>query len=248
MGFSLTTIAKFYDQEAKSEYDVGYSTPLCKAEDAIVKEVAKPLESGTPPDELRLDIGCGTGRYLEWFSPTNYLGIDVSSEMIKLATKRFSKARFETGDMHKLPTPSSSVGFLISLFGPVSYSLNPDVLFEEFNRVLKPGRKFLIMPYTFRIKNNFFLGSYCTAVNPNIPKRFYKKEELTKLLAKAGFSNIKVHGISFLGNFLETLAGKMRLNVSEAFYYHFLKLDILLNYILPPQFARHMVVTGEKTL
>lgn len=242
----LTTIAKFYDQEAKSEYDVGYSTPLCKAEDAIVKEIAKPPETKTPPNELRLDIGCGTGRYLEWFSPTNYLGIDVSPEMIKLAEKRFPKAKFETGDMHKLSIPSNSVGFLISLFGPVSYSLKPDILFKEFNRVLKSGGKFLIMPYTFRIKNNFFLGPYCTAVNPDIPKRFYTKEEIVLLLTKAGFSNIKVCGVSFLGNFMECIAGKLHLKISEQIYYYFLKMDVLLNHIIPAQFARHVVVTGQK--
>lgn len=246
MATSLATIANFYDQEAKSEYDVGYSTPLCKAEDTVVKELAKPLENSIPTEDLRLDIGCGTGRYLEWFSPVNYLGIDVSPEMIKIARKRFPKVRFETGDEHKLPTPNNSVGLLVSLFGPISYSLEPDKLFKEFYRVLKLGGKFLLMPYSFRVKNNFFVGPYSTATNKDITKKFYTREEITQYLTKSGLSNIKVYGVSFLGNFLETFAGKVGLKVSESIYYRFLKFDFLLNYVLPPQFARHMVVTGMK--
>ncbi len=41
-----------------------------------------------------LEIGCGPGIIVRYLPPSDYLGFDLSPEYIKLAQRRFPKARF----------------------------------------------------------------------------------------------------------------------------------------------------------
>lgn len=47
-------------------------------------------------DKKVLDVGCGYGRLSDIF--TNYLGIDFSEEMIKLAREQYPNKRFEVAE------------------------------------------------------------------------------------------------------------------------------------------------------
>jgi RimJ/RimL family protein N-acetyltransferase len=50
-----------------------------------------------------LDIGCGTGDFFRWLNDRHiyvkYTGIDLSQDMIAIASKRFTEARFFVGDI-----------------------------------------------------------------------------------------------------------------------------------------------------
>jgi SAM-dependent methyltransferase len=52
-----------------------------------------------------LELACGSGALSRKFTEQNFdvLGVDLSPEMLILAEKRAPKARFELGDMRKLP-------------------------------------------------------------------------------------------------------------------------------------------------
>ena len=50
-----------------------------------------------------LDAGCGNGRLVNWLRQNKftgkYLGIDISSKLIKIAKKNFPKEKFEIADL-----------------------------------------------------------------------------------------------------------------------------------------------------
>src|SRR5680860_78440 len=54
--------------------------------------------------EKVLDLACGNGRLLESFKGRSiqYLGIDLSEELIKLARKNYPNNNFEVGDLMEL--------------------------------------------------------------------------------------------------------------------------------------------------
>jgi len=47
-----------------------------------------------------LDVGCGYGRMAHIFKPENYLGIDISKEIIKLAKEKEPNYKFEVQDIN----------------------------------------------------------------------------------------------------------------------------------------------------
>ena len=53
--------------------------------------------------ERVLDLACGSGRYTEMFECRDYVGVDFSSAMLRLAKKRYPEAHFVLADAFCLP-------------------------------------------------------------------------------------------------------------------------------------------------
>lgn len=90
---------------------------------------------------LVVDLGCGNGRDAEYFSrfTSQYLGIDASEEMIKLAQARNPKLKFLVGDIAASPLPPEID--LVVAFASLLH-LNPDELNKLLQNIslnLKPG-------------------------------------------------------------------------------------------------------------
>lgn len=124
--------------------------------------------------------------------------------MVNEAQKKYGKM-FMVTDMHHLPLPDDRFDTLISFYGPMSYSLNPQALIQEFARVVKPGGSLIVMPYTKRageartasiLERKVLTGDYSTATNPNIEKVFYSTEMLEELFKD--FDDVQITGINSL--------------------------------------------------
>lgn len=94
-----------------------------------------------------LDIGCGTGRIIPDLleKEAKVTGADVSTEMLKIAVKKFPNSTFVKADIRELPFKDDSFDIVISAF--VIVHLKQCELEEAFNevyRVLKPGGSFIL--------------------------------------------------------------------------------------------------------
>ena len=236
----LSKIASFYNTESNN-YDTGYSALVCKAEDHIVAEIIQPFLYGNV-----LDIGAGSGLLCEIATADNYYGIELSSGMTTLAKTKFPENNFSVADMHKLPFPDNFFDNIISLYGPISYSLSPSELIAEIKRVLKPGGHVALMPYTLRVGHGLDMGGYSTATEQNIEKKFYTEATAKELLA--GFAKTKVQGINFFLNTEIRFSQEMNDNNywTEESMIDFLKKERGFQDNLKPEMARHMIVTAQK--
>ena len=100
-----------------------------------------------------LDIGCGTGRFLDsvrqvWPRlPT--LGLDMSEAYIRHAKrqlKRWSRTSFVVGKAETIPLPENSQDAVTSIF--LFHELPPKIrriVFSECARVLKPGGRLVFI-------------------------------------------------------------------------------------------------------
>ncbi len=106
--------------------------------------VEKPAMESVLPDlgnKRVLMLGCGSGEealLLENHGATDLVGIDLSSESIRLARKSYPKHQFLVGDMHHLDFPDGKFDFVYSSL-TVHYSSDPLSVYEEVCRVLIPG-------------------------------------------------------------------------------------------------------------
>jgi len=119
----------------------------CEVENAIAE-----LLSDQPLGAL-LDIGTGTGRMLELFAPQadSAIGIDRSSEMLRLARVKLESAGIEgaslrQGDIYALPIAERSIDSII-LHQVLHYAQQPGAAIAEAARVLTPGGRLLVIDF-----------------------------------------------------------------------------------------------------
>ena len=86
-------------------------------------------------EKFIVDIGCGEGSHLSWFSKyvqAPLCGMDIAKEGIHQASVHFgNQALFFLGDLANLPFADESCGVLLNILTPSNY--------QEFMRVLAPG-------------------------------------------------------------------------------------------------------------
>jgi ubiquinone/menaquinone biosynthesis C-methylase UbiE len=110
--------------------------------------------AGRDQRKLRLlDIGCGTGRFLDFLKQTwprlPALGLDMSEPYLRHAKRhlrRWSKTNFVVGNAESLPLPDESQDAATSIF--LFHELPPKVrriAFRECARVLKPGGRLVLV-------------------------------------------------------------------------------------------------------
>ena len=142
-GGNTGKVAEAYDRAA-STYDIVYSTPRYRAENAVLRRRLD-FDLGTV-----LDIGCGTGLLLDIFKldPADYLGADISAGMLAIAQTKFPRHTFRQSDC-ALPLPvewKDRFDTVVSLFCAASYLPDPAPMFEQASRCLRPrGRTFFML-------------------------------------------------------------------------------------------------------
>ena len=151
-----------------------------------VSLIENELATANLPTQNVLDLGCGTGLYLEYCSPDGYVGLDLSKAMIRVAQSKFPAHRFIQGDMAGLPFPDASVDSVMSLFGSFSYCLTPHRCVEEMNRVLRPGGRVVVMAYGQRYIHR------TSHIAPHLPFWTYTARQLRHLFAP--FADVQRRG------------------------------------------------------
>lgn len=73
-------------------------------------------------DKKVLDVACGWGRFAGIFKPENYLGVDFSPEMIRIAKEKFPKYKFECLDFDQINDKDYDLVFEVISLGPMSLS------------------------------------------------------------------------------------------------------------------------------
>ena len=173
----MSNIKQAYSKWAPT-YDKELNPSILLEEDVVVK-----LVSASSKDRI-LDVGCGTGRYASRFSKGDYVGIDSSRNMLKVA-KRKVKGKFVLGDITDMPFPDKSFDKVVCCL-VISHFNKVDHVLKEMSRVLKDDGYIVLStlhPDTdftdFElVKFNFALSEY----EPNVIHSF---NYLTKSFLKA---------------------------------------------------------------
>jgi len=101
---------------------------------------------------ILVDIGTGTGRMIELFGPraTEAIGIDRSSEMLRLARAKLESAGVRSslrqGDMYALPL-ADQVADCVIIHQVLHYAHAPAAAIAEAARVLAPGGTLLVVDF-----------------------------------------------------------------------------------------------------
>lgn len=140
--------AQWFEANAR-QWDAIRSLHVAESEvEAAMAEVL-----GDEPVRHLIDIGTGTGRMLELFAgdAEAALGIDRSSEMLRLARVKLSErgldhAELRQADLYALPLDPGAADLAI-LHHVLHFAQTPDAAIAEAARVLAPGGRLLIVDF-----------------------------------------------------------------------------------------------------
>jgi ubiquinone/menaquinone biosynthesis C-methylase UbiE len=134
-----------------------------------------------------IEIGVGTGRFAG--SLSIQFGVDPSISMLKRALKRGIKVAGGVGE--HLPVADNSFDFVL-ITTTLCFLKDIEKTLTEIKRILKRSGN-IILAF---IDRNSFLGKRYIKKKENNPfykfAKFYSVEEVTKKLAKTGFSNPEI--------------------------------------------------------
>ena len=142
--------------EAANRYFAGHAIiwdqirSLHVAESEVERAIA--LALGRRPLGRLVDVGTGTGRMIELFGPraAQAIGIDRSSEMLRLARVKLEEAGIHSGlrqgDIYALPLADQSADTIL-IHQVLHYAHSPAAAIAEAGRVLASGGTLLIIDF-----------------------------------------------------------------------------------------------------
>lgn len=153
------------------QYDAAFSDPASLAENRSLFDIIGDVSS------LRvLDVGCGTGLFLDYCTPAFYTGIDPSQIMLN---RLLEKHPDYASSIIACPL-EAFVGWdydlVVCLFGAANY-IHPDAL-QSLPRLLRPGGRFFVMflapeyePVTYQRTSHTV--SHYNGVHAHLPGNHY---------------------------------------------------------------------------
>jgi len=142
----------------------------------------------TSPDQIFLDVGCASAPY-RVYVPGKYIGMDFTNDAYAEGVER----RVDLiGEAENIPMEGSSVDIV---FSRAAFFLATDhkKALAEFQRVLKPGGRIILMDYNRRTQRRFAkLGHAPSAPIPTIHKPCWTQWGLLRLVQRCGYRDAQI--------------------------------------------------------
>jgi len=151
-----------------------------------------------------LDAGCGTGNLLNLLNKKNknlqLYGIDISTEMLKIAKKKSTKINFKLRSVEKI----NEKGFYDYIFSSDAFHHyeNQDLAMQNFYTSLKKNGFLIVIDFNFGVFNYLF-----HKIEPGNNK-MNSSLEFRNLFKKYGFKEIKQKKVGIIN--LITIGKKKR--------------------------------------
>lgn len=168
-------IKRKYSKMAK-EYDAKrFGTLSGRIIDKKQKSVLIKFLKDIPQTAKILEVGCGSGRFLEFLEKMGYknvYGIDSSKEMLEIAGKK-TKATLKIGNVYKIPYGNNSFDVVFSVH-VLMHIQKPKKMIEEMIRVSK---NIVIFDITNKQSLSFAISKICKGYKP----KFYSVKNIKEM-------------------------------------------------------------------
>lgn len=143
-------------------------------------------------DKLYIDIGCGTGNYINALTERglSFIGVDPSDTMLKVAKQQNPNIEFLNSRVEKLPFNDTYFDGAITTF-TLHHWENVEIGLREINRILKPGAQFVMLSFTPEQMDRYWLRHYFPEMIKRSGEQVPDKDTQKQMLIDAGFSTVK---------------------------------------------------------
>ena len=217
-------IAQRYDRIATT-YDRSYRGPVQLAENGYI---LKRLRGIISYSDKVLDVGCGTGLFVDLMPSVSSTGLDVSPKMVEVARYRHPTADFRVGNIETWrPREGERWTSAVSLFGPFSHVVDVDRGLENMTSMLYQNSQVLLMIYGCAHTG---VSAFWDAGQPQPYRRSWRPEDAERVFGRH-LRDVRVEPV-FTGRGKSVRAQEWRARVMSRF----------------PRLAHnahHLIVTGR---
>lgn len=139
-----------------------------------------------PDGATVLEVGCGTGEVLASTYPKHGVGIDISSEMTKLATDKFSNLTFINSPIEDLEL-DQKFDYII-MVDVIDHVYDVMDVFKSLYKFCKPTTQIILTTINPWWDPIFMMAEKIGAKMPEGPHNFIEKRNLTKMVELVDFS------------------------------------------------------------
>lgn len=199
---------KHFDQQA-AEYDERDTVYYSREGKISCRDIAALIRNESY-DSL-LDVGCGTGFLIDMLvkqHPAEYVGLDLSTEMIRMAEKKqIPGAGFINGTADNIPFPEDSFD-IVTCSQSFHHYPYPEKAMQEAFRVLKPGGLYIL--------SDTGVGGLGGWIDNHILFRLARsgdchttnRKGIARMMEKAGFTVIQSRQVQ---GFIYTVTGRKQI-------------------------------------
>jgi ubiquinone/menaquinone biosynthesis C-methylase UbiE len=167
--------------------------PLSEADRSRLKSVV--AKAALRPDEIAVDIGCGTGRItlpLAALTDARVVGVDSEARMLEVGRSKDASGRVDwrLGSAYRLPLLEGEAA--LALMVMVAHLLGRrGSAFRELRRILRPGGLLSLWTFTPHHVQDFYLNRYFPSIPVIDLPRFAETPVLIRELRRAGFAEVE---------------------------------------------------------
>lgn len=161
-----------------------------KADPYIVGRIEEHLQADKQGKYL--DIGCGTGNYLQFLSHKGYefYGLDPSETMLAVARQQCPTSLIQQGFAEQIPFDADFFSGAMALFTFHHWENQQQGLNELF-RVLKLGSRLVFLSFTAEQMQGYWLNHYFPKMIEKSALLIPTQESMIQMLQSAGFGDVK---------------------------------------------------------
>ena len=140
---------------------------------------------------LVADLGCGPGHVARYLHDqgVNVLGIDLSPEMVKCATRLNPGLEFRVGDIRELSLPAASLVGVVAFYSIVHFESGElGAIMRQLRKVLATGGLALV---SFHIGDHVIHVDDLFGAPVNLDFRFHSPSAVSEALRSADFAVIE---------------------------------------------------------
>ena len=143
-----------------------------------------------PPGSSVLEIGCGTGDLLAALEPSRGVGVDISPEVVEIASGKHPGLSFLVGEAEDLPL-SEPFDYVV-LSDLIGYLDDVQWSFEQLNRVCHTRTRVIITYYNYLWEGVLRAGERLGMKRPQPDQNWLALGDLQNLLSLAGFQTVSM--------------------------------------------------------
>lgn len=143
------------------------------------------------PERLSiLELGCGTGHLLAALKPKRGVGIDFSSEMLRIAKERYPELEFRLADMEQVEGWGETFDILI-MADIVGHLMDIEATFRGLHTFCRPSSRVIVSYYNFLWEPILKIGEVLGLKMPQQYQNWLSSEDICNLLSLAQFQVVK---------------------------------------------------------
>ncbi|MDN3664942.1 class I SAM-dependent methyltransferase [Algibacter miyuki] len=186
-----------------------------------LKKKLKLINSFTSETKKLLDVGCGTGDFLQTAQQNQWtvFGIEPNEEARGIANKKTNQSVFKTEQLEKFKSQTFDV---ITLWHVLEHLPNLEDHFKTFKNLLKPNGTLIIAVPNYKSFDAKHYKKYWAAFD--VPRHLwhFNQESISKLVSKQDMAVVKTKPMLFDAFYVSMLSEKYKtgkMNPVKGFWY-----------------------------